>query len=70
LFLPQRTRLVFVRNIRIGAECLHVNVRFAMLPGTVIAYDFDPTTLAENSGKTPANEKIGCGANPVMPQDF
>jgi hypothetical protein len=53
LFLPQRTRLIIVRDFRIGAGCLHVNAAFAMFAGTVTAYDFDPTTPPKKSGKTP-----------------
>ena len=32
-FLPQRTRLVFVRNLRDGVRCLHVTARFATFAG-------------------------------------
>jgi hypothetical protein len=33
-------------------------------------YDFDPTTSAKNSAKTPSNEKGGSGAKPVKPRVF
>jgi hypothetical protein len=65
LVLPQRTRLIFVRHFRIGAGCLHVNPRFATSPGRVTAYDFDPTTPAKNSAKTPSNEKGGYQPSPL-----
>jgi hypothetical protein len=52
LFLPQRTRLVFVRNVRDGRRCLHADAAFAMSALTLLTYDFDPTTGAKNSVKT------------------
>jgi hypothetical protein len=63
LFLPQRTRLIFVRHFRIGAGCLHVNGPFAMSAGTVTTYDFDPTTQSKKSGMTPVNQEECGGAN-------
>jgi hypothetical protein len=52
LFLPQRTCLVFVRNVRVGGRCLHVIAGFATLAAAVTPYDFDPTTFSKKSGMT------------------
>jgi hypothetical protein len=48
---------IFVRNLRIGSGCLHVNAAFATPEGTAAAYDFDPRTAAKNSAKTRYNKK-------------
>jgi hypothetical protein len=51
-FLPQRTRLIFVRYVRGGGRCLHVTAAFATLAEEVAPYDFDPTTFSKKSGMT------------------
>jgi hypothetical protein len=57
LFLPQRTRLIFVRNVRVGRRCLHAAAWFATFAQAVTPYDFDPTTFSKKSGKTASNKK-------------
>src|SRR3984957_4693200 len=37
---------------------------------TVLTYDFDPTTGAQNSAKPPSNEKTGCGDRPLTLRSF
>jgi hypothetical protein len=50
-----------VRQVCIGAESRHVNGLFATIAGEAVPYDFDPTTLSKNSGKTPTNKKAATG---------
>jgi hypothetical protein len=57
LFLPQRTSLIFVRNVRVGGQCLHVTALFAMFAAAGNSYDFDPTTLPKKSGMTPVKQE-------------
>jgi hypothetical protein len=61
LFLPHRTRLVFVRNVCIGVESWHVNGLSATFAGEGAAYDFDPTTFSKISGKTPSQPQDSHG---------
>jgi hypothetical protein len=46
-----------VRNVRDGGRHSHADAAFATPAKTGLAYDFDPRTLAKNSGITAANEK-------------
>jgi hypothetical protein len=57
--------LFIVRHFLDWRRCLHADAPTATAAASGKAYDFDPTTSARNSAKTPSNEKSGYRAKPV-----
>ncbi|MGA9088585.1 MAG: hypothetical protein WB420_05735, partial [Bradyrhizobium sp.] len=57
MVLPQRTRLIFVRNLRVGGQCSHATARFATFAADANPYDFDPRTSSKKSGMTPVKSE-------------
>ena len=63
MFLPQRTCLVFARNLRIGGRCLHVAGPIAMLAAEA---DFNTTLIRGHRQKSLVRPRVKQGRLPRL----